>query len=341
MQYFRAPNITEFRDIENNIPEILIVDGNRASGKTTAFSKKFVDDFLKEKKKFMLIYRYMNELSNISESFFKDIKTLFFPDHTMTEKKKAKGVYIELFLDGVSCGYAVALNSSGKLKHYSHVFSDVQQMFFDEYQLENGFYIPNEIEKFISLHMTVARGQGKVVRFVPVYMCSNSVSIFNPYYDAFKISGKINSKTKVLRGSGFVLLRLIMKEVSQEQEKSAFNRAFSESDYMKSAIDNAFLNDESYNIIKEDLKYFQSLFVFKYKQKLYTVYSNGYKMHVKNGGDPNGKQCFGATQADRNGEFVFIRNSGIYSRIRTYYSDGNMTFQNPDSKKAFLELLFS
>ena len=340
MIYFEAHDITEYKDINGNTPEILIVDGNRAAGKTTAFSRKLVNDFLQEKKKFMLIYRYMNELNNIAESFFKDIRSLFFPDNIMTEKKKAKGAYIELYLDGESCGYAVALNSATKLKHYSHVFSDVAHMFFDEYQIENGFYIPDEIQKFISLHMTVARGQGQVVRFVPVYMCSNSVSIFNPYYDAFHIAGKINSQTKVLKGDGFVLLRLTLKEVAKAQEKSAFNRAFSESGYMQSAVDNSFLNDESYNIIKEDLKYFKPLLVYKCNGNLYTIYTNGYKMHVKAGDNP-GVPTYGATQADRGENFNSVRNSQVYTRLRRYYSDGNLTFQTPDAKRTFLIFLFT
>lgn len=339
MKYFDAHDITEYKDANGQTPEILLVDGNRSAGKTTAFSRKFVNDFLQSGKKFMLIFRYMTELNNVAESFFKDIKSLFFPDHTMTEKKRANGTYIELFLDDKPCGYAVALNSAGKLKHYSHIFSDTGQMFFDEYQLENGFYIPDEVKRFVSLHMTVARGQGQVVRFVPVYMCSNSISIFNPYYEAFQIAGKINSNTKVLKGDGFVLLRLTLKEVAKEQEKSAFNRAFAGSGYIDSAIDNSFLNDESYNIIKEDLKYFRALCVFKYQKKLYTIFTDGYKMHVK-AGDSAGVPRYGATQPDRGKDYGGIRNSIIYTRIRLYYSDGNLTFQTPDAKKAFLQLLF-
>lgn len=340
MQYFQAHDVREYKDINGNIPEILIVDGNRSAGKTTAFSRKLVSDFLEHKTKFMLIYRYMNELNNISEAFFKDIRQLFFPDSVMTEQKKARGAYIELFLDGASCGYAVALNSAAKLKHYSHVFSDVGQMFFDEYQIENGYYIPDEIQRFVSLHMTVARGQGQVVRFVPVYMCSNSVSIFNPYYDAFHIAGKINSNTKVIKGDGFVLLRLTLKEVAKAQESSAFNRAFSGSGYMQSAVDNSFLNDESYNICKEDLKYFRPLLVYKCDGVLYTIYTNGYKMHVKQGENP-GVPTYGATQADRGQNYNSIRNAMVYSRIRLYYSDGNLTFQTPEAKRSFLTLMFS
>lgn len=340
MKYFEAHPVSFYKDKNGLTPEILLVDGNRAAGKTTAFSRMFVEDFLKHKYKFMLVYRYANELTNIAESFFKDIKTLFFPGHEMTDKARAHGAYIELFIDGASCGYAVALNTAGKLKHYSHIFSDVQQMLFDEYQLENGAYLVNEIQKFISLHMTIARGQGKVVRFVPVYMLSNSVSIFNPYYDAFEIADKINSKTKMLRGDGFVLLRLTLKEVAAAQEESAFNRAFSGASYLKSATDNSFLNDENYNIEKISVNGWTPLFCFCYNSETFCCYSKEERLHVKRGGDPAAVSCYGVTQKDRNGDYTYIRTSGFYNRLCWNYQDGHITFADVRSKAAFIKLLF-
>lgn len=340
MQYFEAHDIREYKDANGNTPEILLVDGNRAAGKTTAFSRKFVNDFLTDGKKFMLIYRYANELHNISEAFFKDIKSLFFPNNEMTERSRANGAYIELFIDSKSCGYAVALNTAGKLKHYSHIFSDVQEMLFDEYQLENGFYIPSEIEKFVSLHMTVARGQGKVVRFVPVYMLSNSVSIFNPYYEAFQISKRINSKTKVLRGDGWVLLRLKMKEVAREQEKSAFNRAFSASRYVTAATDNSFLNDDTFNIEKRNVTGFYCDFTFTDGKTTFGVFSNGSEYHVKKSGSIPNVPSFGVHQSDRNGQCRSIRHSYIFGKIQMYYANGYITFQDTESKSAFMSLLF-
>lgn len=53
---------------------------------------------------------------------------------------------------------------------------------FDEFQSENNDYCPNEVQKFISVHTSVARGQGKQLRYVPVYMLSNPVTLLNPYY---------------------------------------------------------------------------------------------------------------------------------------------------------------
>ena len=340
MKYFEAHDITEYKDADGKTPEILLIDGNRTAGKTTAFSSKFVRDFLEHGKKFMLLYRYQNELNNISESFFKDIKALFFPQDEMTEKNRSNGAYVELFLNGVSCGYAVALNTAAKLKHYSHIFSDVEQILFDEYQLESGFYIHNEIEKFQSLHLTVARGRGQAVRFVPVYMLSNSVSIFNPYYDAFGIAKRINSKTKMLRGRGFVLLRLTLKEIAKAQEESAFNRAFAGSRYMESATDNAFLNDETYNIQKLSTADFRPELSFVENGKTFTLYSRGDIYHVKKTGVIPGVPLYGVHISDRSGEARSIRFSYIFGRIQALYSNGAISFSDTESKRVFLDLLF-
>ena len=340
MQYFQAHDIRDYKDMNGNVPEILLVDGNRAAGKTTAFSSKFVRDYLEHGKKFMLIYRYGNELRDIAESFFKDIRALFFPDHTMIDRSRANGAYIELFLDNKSCGYAVALNTAAKLKHYSHIFSDVEQMLFDEYQLESGFYIPDEIKKFVSLHMTVARGRGAVVRFVPVYMLSNSISIFNPYYDAFGIARRINSNTKQLRGDGWVLLRLTLKEVAKAQEESAFNRAFANSSYVKAATDNSFLNDETFNIEKRSVAGFEPEFMFADGSKTYACFGRLQDFHIKKSGIIPNVPIFGVRQSDRNGEYRSIRHSNIFARIQAYYANGYITFQDTESKAAFMSLIF-
>ena len=42
-------------------------------------------------------------------------------------------------------------------------------------------------------------------RRFPVYMCSNNVTIFNPYFDYFNVGVRLQSRTKFLRGDGWVL----------------------------------------------------------------------------------------------------------------------------------------
>src|SRR5699024_8157369 len=110
-------------------------------------------------------------------------------------KRRASGIYHELFIDGKPCGYAVSINSSDQLKRYSHLFSDTMRMIFDEFQSETNHYCDNEIVKFISIHTSVARGGGKQVRYVPVYMIANPVSIINPYYIEMGISSRLKTDT--------------------------------------------------------------------------------------------------------------------------------------------------
>ena len=340
MKYFEAHPVTEFKDKDGNTPEILMVDGNRTGGKTTAFSRLLVDEFLTQGKKFFLVYRYKNELSDVADAFFKDIRFLFFPDHEMSAKAHAKGAYYELFIDKTSCGYASSLTMAGKLKRYSHVFSDVQNMFFDEYQDENNLYLPDEVNKLLSLHTTIARGQGQAVRFVPVYMCSNSISIFNPYYVSLGITQKINSKTKVFRGSGFVLLRLIIKDVAEAQKTSAFNRAFSGSSYFGSSVDNSFLNDDDFNVEKMSVSG-SCLFGFFCNGAFFSVFQIDKGFYVKKGGDRNTRVKYGVMETDRGAGVLHIRNGNHLFYIRKAYQNAQVYFESVEAKHNFISLLFS
>lgn len=340
MKYFEAHSVFEFKDAEGNTPELLLVDGNRTGGKTTAFSKMLVNDFLTNGEKFFLLYRYKNDLHDVAGAFFKDIQTLFFPSHEMTAKAHANGAFYELFLDDNACGYASALSMAAKIKRYSHLFSDVSKIFFDEYQDENNLYLPDEVQKFVSVHTTIARGQGKAVRFVPVYMASNSISIFNPYYIALGITSKINSKTKVYRGAGFVLLRLVIKDVAEAQKTSAFNRAFASANYMASSIDNSFLNDDDFNVEKRKTEG-PAVFIFFCSGSAFSCFRSGDFYYIKKGADKNILPAFGVLENDRGEGVTSFKNSTYFARMRYNYEDALIYYETLEAKRAFQSLIFS
>ena len=54
-----------------------------------------------------------------------NICNLFFKGTQMTSKRKASGIYHELFIDNKSCGYAISLNSADQIKKYSPMPSDM------------------------------------------------------------------------------------------------------------------------------------------------------------------------------------------------------------------------
>lgn len=216
--YYDGTKILSMLDINGNKPELYLITSNRSGGKTTYFGRLCVNRFKEKGEKFALIYRYNYELDDCAEKFFKDLSTLFFNGSIMTSKRRASGIFHELFLDDEPCGYAISLNSADQLKKYSHLFSDVERMIFDEFQSETNHYCSDEIRKFISVHTSVARGQGKQSRYVPVFMLSNPVSIINPYFVELGISERLKDDTKFLRGNGFILEQGFIETASRAQK---------------------------------------------------------------------------------------------------------------------------
>ena len=231
-KYYDGTKLLSMNDITGKKPEIYMVTTNRTGGKTTYFGRLVVNRFLDKGEKFGLIYRYNYELDDVVDKFYKDIHSLFFPMHSMESKRRASGIFHELFIDGKSCGYALSLNSADQIKKYSHLFSDIQRMIFDEFQSETNHYCSDEIRKLLSIHTSVARGQGEQVRYVPVYMIANPVSLINPYYTTLGISARLKDDTKFLRGDGFVLEQGFIESASQQQKESGFNRAFAKNEYV-------------------------------------------------------------------------------------------------------------
>ena len=161
--FYDGTKLLSLTDINGKKPEIYMCTSNRNGGKTTYFSRLCVNRYLKNNEKFCIIYRYNYELDDCADNFFKDIGGLFFKDHEMTNERRAAGTYHELFLDGVSCGYAVSLNNADSLKKKGHMLSDTCRMFFDEFQSETNHYCSDEVKKFISIHTTIARGRGEMI----------------------------------------------------------------------------------------------------------------------------------------------------------------------------------
>jgi hypothetical protein len=241
--YYDGTKLLSLKDRNGAKPEIYLCTSNRTAGKTTYFSRLLVNRFISHEEKFMILYRFTYELKDSAEKFFSLVQNLFFPEYVMTAEKRDSGHYYELFLNGNSCGYAAALNAADALKKVSNVFSIVKRMMFDEFQSETNVYCPDEVKKFQSVHTTVARGEGEQVRYVPVYMVSNPITLLNPYYVALGISTTLNSSTKFLKGDGFVLEQGHNAAAEEAQRASAFNRAFGASRYTDYAASGIYLND--------------------------------------------------------------------------------------------------
>ena len=338
--YYDGTKLLSLKDINGNTPEIYICSTNRSAGKTTWFNRWFVKRFLEHGEKFMLLYRFDYELSDIADKFFKEIKTLFFPDVTMRSKKMSKGVYHDLYLNEAHCGYAVAINKADNIKKLSHLFSDTKRMLFDEFQSETNHYCPNELVKFQSIHTSVARGGGEQVRYVPVFMLANNVSLLNPYYTALNVSSRLTN-AKFVKGDGFVIEQGFNETVSNRQKETAFNRAFAESSYVKYSTENVYLNDNLSFIERPEGKS-NYLCTLKYDGVCYGIreYNEQGIIYCDKSYDASFKLKITVDTADHDINYIMLRrNDLLLSSLRWFFEKGCFRFKDLQCKEAVLKCL--
>lgn len=340
-KYYDGTKLLSMKDLNGKTPEIYMCTTNRTGGKTTYFARLCVNKFMDKGEKFCLVYRYNYELDEVADKFYKDINTLFFKGTNMTSKRKASGIFHELFIDDESCGYAVSLNSADQLKKYSHLLSDTKRMFFDEFQSETNHYCNDEIKKLISVHTSIARGQGEQIRYVPIYMCANPVSIINPYYVELGISERLTDSTKFLRGDGFVLEQGYVESASEAQKESGFNRAFSKNAYVAYASECVYLNDNK-AFIEKPKGTGRYLATLRYKGTDYGIreYADSGIVYCDDRCDNTFKERLTVTTDDHEINYVMLkRNDFFLSNLRYYFERGCFRFKNLKCKEAVLKAL--
>lgn len=339
--YYDGTKLLSLTDINGNRPEIYMCTTNRTGGKTTYFGRLVVNRFLDKREKFGLLYRYNYELDDCAEKFFKDIGELFFNGYTMTSKKRAKGIYHELYLNGEPCGYAVSINSADQIKKNSHFFSDVKRLIFDEFQSESNTYCPNEIKKFISVHTSMARGQGEQNRYLPVYMLSNPVSIINPYYVELGISSRLTDETRFLRGDGFVLEQGFVESAADAQKSSGFNKAFARNSYVAYSSESVYLNDNK-AFVDQPQGVGRYMATLKYNGQTYGIreFAEAGVIYCDDRADETFPLKITVTTDDHELNYVMLKRNDLFLfNLRYYFERGCFRFKDLRCKEAVLKSL--
>lgn len=340
-KYYDGTKLLSLMDINGDKPEIYIVTTNRTGGKTTYFGRLCINRFLKYGEKFALIYRYNYELDEVADKFFKDIKELFFSGMEMTSVRRANGIYHELMLDNKSCGYAISLNSADQIKKHSHLFSDVERMLFDEFQSETNHYCAGEPKKLVSVHTSIARGQGEQVRYVPVYMLGNPVSLINPYYTELGIAPRLKKETKFLRGEGFVMEQGFVDSASNAQKQSGFNKAFSRNSYVAYSSECVYLNDSVAFVETPEGKsnYIATIRYNGYDYGLREYPESGF-IYCTDKADKTFPTKIAVTTDDHNVNYIMLkRNEFFISNLRFFFEKGCMRFKDLRCKEAVMKAI--
>lgn len=348
-EYYDGTKLLSLMDINGQVPELYICTTNRTGGKTTWFGRLAVNRFMKKGTKFALLYRFNYELDDIADKFFKDIKGLFFSHYNMYSERRANGIFHELFImesddknTAKSCGYAITLNSADQIKKYSHLFSDVDMIIFDEFQSETNHYCSDEIKKFLSVHTSIARGKGEQVRYVPVYMLGNQVSIINPYYIELGICSRLNQEVNFLRGDGFVLENGFIETASKAQRQSGLNRAFANNEYVAYASENVYLNDNLAFVEKPDSNKSRYLATIKYMGREYGIreYKDLGYLYCDDIPDKTYPHKISVTTDDHNINYVMLKNNDLFiNQLRYYFEHGAFRFKDLRSKEALMKCI--
>ena len=259
----------------------------------------------------------------------------------MSSKRLASGIFHELYLDDDCCGYAISLNSADQIKKYSHLFSDVKRIMFDEFQSETNHYCNNEVDKLISIHTSIARGQGEQVRYVPVYMVGNPVSIINPYYVELDISRRLRTNTKFLKGDGFVLEQGFVESASIAQKESGFNKAFKKNRYIGYATENIYLND-NLAFIEKPKGQGKYVLTIKYNNKQYALreYSSLGIIYCDDNVDVTFPAKLTVTTEDHQINYLMVnRSNPIINTMRYFFEKGCFRFKDLQCKERLLKTL--
>ena len=161
-----------------------LIFGEKSNGKSYQVKhKKAVEHYLKTGKRFILLRRWKEDISNLwIEQYFADVdvakltnnkyncitqyrKVLYFSVYDLETGKTKRYEKI---------GYVMSLSTEQHLSSAS--FLDVGIIIFEEF-MERGSYIPHEPDRLMILYSTIDRKRGTT----KLYMVGNSISRVCPY----------------------------------------------------------------------------------------------------------------------------------------------------------------
>lgn len=334
-KYYDATKILSLKDKNGKTPDFFIITTNRTAGKTTRIGSGCLKRYKKTKEKFAILVRTAGELKGFVHSFFNDIQSLFFQNDEMTEKVHKDVGFSELFLNGESCGYVIALNAATKIKRNSHLFTEVTTIWFDEFISEDG-YLPDEVNKFFRIYRSIARGHGQQFRYVRVIFTGNPTDLFNPYFVELKICDLIKADTKFLRGDGFVLERTVNQAAIEAIKNSGLAEAMRGLRELKRDI---YIYDDLVITEKPSGKG-KYLMTLKYNGEYYGIIDYGYCIFCNNTGDKTAYPRFACTVEDTDEDYPHISlSSYLFETLRQRLKSGVFRFKNGTCKKFIFSLL--
>jgi len=294
------------------------VIGARGIGKSYAWKKYPIKQFLKSGKQMIYVRRYKTELKKFS-NYFNDIMTEF-PDHEF----KIKGR--EMYIDGKLFGWAIPLSAWQNEK--SNAYPNVSTIIFDEFirEKDKSGYLPNDVEALLNLMDTVFRGR-EDVRCVCL---SNAVSVVNPYFIYFDLVPNIEKRYNAYKN---ILVEIPNSvDFSTERRKTRFGSLIDGTEYGDMSLDNEFTNDSDLFIDRrgKESKHVFSIIFKGVTMGVWVDTSQGI-MWLSNDYDPSSKYVFAMSTDDLTENSMLTtgwRNNYYLVKMISAFKKGYLRFDN-------------
>ena len=352
IKFYDGTELLSKRDAEGQLPEIYIVcSRTRSAGKTWFFTKKLFEDFLEnpDENKFIVFCRNKLELGSVAEGMFKGMLDFYHPEYTISESIQMKGTFSNIFVTTGSgddtvrthCGYVLPLASADTIKRISSLFVDACQGFFDEFMPESKTtFLSDEVQKFLSIVTSVARGGGETRRRLPIYFCSNCISVNNPYFIELGLNRRIKSDTKFVKGVGYVFQKIENNLIIDTHANAGINRAFKGNKAIDYA-DNSWMND-NYTCIEKPGDWGRAMYYCTIIDGKYTYGVNYYPnmdlYYVGCKFDKTAGLCFNIKYDDMTPNVPLIRGSLYMKTLREAMEKGIVRFQTIHAKESFMDI---
>lgn len=308
--------------------------GARGIGKTYAFKKWAIDDYIRNRKKCCWGMRYLREIDRIvmRSKFFDDIKHNYNGYEFKIENYIGYIRYIGDSIDPKNVAWEDFINffalSERSLKAISD--PDVNKIIFDEFIPIPGIpYLKDEVERFAEYYFTIDRG----FRGTRAIFLSNMVSTVSPYFTYFNI--KLPEKGKIYSGNEIAVENCDNKPFAKMMHDSRFGRLMSGTHYADYAIDNSTLIDLSTFVIPRD-KHAKCL--IKILTDMGTLYLWIYKCNVwlSTRGDSTAPAWSTSESTHTEGaERADFAGSIGRKFIKAHYANGTLFFDSDNAKAIF------
>jgi len=305
--------------------------GARSVGKSYGCKKWAIKDFLKTGAQFIYIRRFKEDIQRLP-LFFDDIQAEF-----PGVKFKVKGN--KLYINEEIAGHAFTISKANLEK--STPYPKVNKIIFDEFLLDTseGYhrYIPNEPKILFKFYSTVAR-----MREVKVFLCSNSITISNPYFDYFKIERPYQNE--IACKDDILIQEPNCPEISQKSYETRAGKILARIDpeYAAYQYDNVYLKDTDDFIQKKTVKSTYQ-FALKYKSVVYGIwvdYDAGLQ-YVSLDYHKSGKLMYSITMDDHSENTMLIKGqkSVLVKSFYRNYLNGTVRFESVKVKNACANII--